>query len=348
MSDVKLPSRYISWLTLNRGCQLRCDWCYAKDSGFNSKMSDETFAKSILLLRDVNAKEVCLIGGEPTIDPRFVGMVRQLSEEGFFVSVVTNGIKFADKVFLSHAVDAGLKNIVLSLKSTDRAGYIRNTHRDVFDDVMLAIQNLSQLDTSKPPHHNLLVTLCGDFMQDVDKLIKTIVTSGIKRVTFDTERPIVNGGSIEYGGVSPQVMANFLAENYEKVDKLTDFGVEYTVYVTHPHCLFPGDYIQKLEKSGRLASGCQIQRGNGIIIDERGELLPCNHFCKSSFGSLSDCQTATDYVAWRNTESVIRFYKKVSDYPTETCSRCSMWEKCGAGCRINWLKFGEKEMIRNT
>ncbi len=311
-------------------------------------MSDEIFEQSITLLRGVNAREVCLIGGEPTIDPRFIEMVRRLKEEGFFVSVVTNGIKFADKRFLADAVDAGLKNIVLSLKSADRLGYIKNTHRDVFDDVMLAIKNLSELDSTRAVHHNLSVTLCGDLMQDLDKLLKTIVMSGIKRVTFDTERPIVDGGSIEFSGVSPQVMANFLAENYEKVDKLRDSGVEYTVYITHPHCLFPGDYIQKLEQNGRLASGCQIQRGNGIIIDERGELLPCNHFCKSSFGSLSDCQTAEDYVSWRKTESVIRFYKRVSDYPTESCSKCPQWVKCGAGCRINWLKFGEKEMIKSS
>lgn len=345
MSVVKLPSRYISWLTLNRGCQLRCDWCYAKDSGFNSKMSDETFANSVRLLRDVNVREVCLIGGEPTIDSRFVEMVRRLSTERFFVSVVTNGIKFADKVFLANAVDAGLKNIVLSLKAADRSGYVKNTHRDVFDDVMLAIRNLSELDSKNAPSHNLSVTLCGDFMKDFDKLIQTIVSSGVKRVTFDTERPIVDGGSIEFGGVAPQEMANFLAENYEKVDRLKDFGVEYTVYVTHPHCLFPGDYIEKLEQSGRLVSSCQIQRGNGIIIDERGELLPCNHFCKSSFGTLNECRTAEDYVAWRQTEPVIRFYKKVSDYPTQQCSECSQWEKCGAGCRIHWLKFGEKEML---
>lgn len=347
MSDVNLPTKYISWLTLNRGCQLRCDWCYAKDSGFNSKMSDEIFEQSIILLRDVNAREVCLIGGEPTIDPRFIQMVKRLNEEKFFVSVVTNGIKFADKEFLIRAIDAGLKNIVLSLKSVDQIGYIKNTHRDVFNDVMLAIKNLSELESNKGVHYNLSVTLCGDLMQDFDKLLETIVSSGIKRVTFDTERPIVNGSSIEFGGVLPQVMANFLAKNYEKVDKLRDSGIEYTVYITHPHCLFPGDYIQKLEMNGRLASGCQIQRGNGIIIDERGEMLPCNHFCKSSFGSLGSCKTAKDYVLWRNTESVIRFYKRVSDYPTESCAKCPQWVKCGAGCRIHWLKFGEMEMIKS-
>lgn len=345
LHKTQLPDRYISWLTINRGCQLRCDWCYAKDTGFKTRMSDEIFERSINLLKDVNAREVCLIGGEPTIDPRFTKMVRRLSDEGFFVSVVTNGIKFSDKNFLDHSIESGLKNIVLSLKAADRIGYQTNTHKDAFGDVMKAVRNLSELDPSSAPRFNISVTLCGDFMLNFDQLLDTLVSSGIKRVTFDTERPIVNGCSIEFGGVLPQEMANFLADNHEKMDKLPDSGVEYTVYVTHPHCLFPGDYIQKLEQSGRLVSGCQIQRGNGIIVDERGELLPCNHFCRSSFGSLDDVATAEEYVAWRQAEQVVRFYNRVNDYPTESCSKCPRWEKCGAGCRIHWLKFGEEIML---
>ncbi len=340
-----LPSRYIAWLTINRGCQLRCDWCYAKDSGFNSRMSDDTFSKSLKLFREVGVREVCLIGGEPTIDRRFLSMVHQLNSHGFFVSVVTNGVRFADESFLDEAVQAGLRNIVVSMKATDRDGYIKNTHRDVFDDVMKAASNLSRIPTDARVRHNLSVTLCGEMNNDLKKVVNAIVQSGIKKVTFDTERPIVNAGQIEFTGLRPAAIAKFLAQSYDVIDSLRDFGVEYTVYVTHPHCIFPDEYITKLERAGRLVSGCQIQRGNGIVVDERGEILPCNHFCKSSFGSLDRCTTAKDFTDWRTSESVVRFYKKVTDYPTKLCSECPRWEKCGAGCRIHWMKFGEDEML---
>lgn len=289
--------------------------------------------------------DVCLIGGEPTIDYRFLEMTQQITEAGFSVSVVTNGLKFADLSFLESAVTAGVKNIVFSLKAVNREGYITYTKRDVFKEVMQSLHNLSSFEPTLAPRHNILVTLCGNMMHDFDSLLETIRASGVKKVTFDTERPIIDGGKIIFDGLPPSEMAHFLVSSHEKMERLTEHGIEYVVYITHPYCLFPPEYINKLEESGRLVSGCQAQRGNGIIIDERGDILPCNHFCRSSLGSLDECTTGKNYMLWRHTEPIVRFYKRMTDYPTRSCVTCPSWKKCGGGCRIHWLKFGEQQML---
>ena len=341
-----VPSKFIAWLTINRGCQLRCNWCYAQDSGFNSKMSNETLEKSIQILTELNVKEVCLIGGEPTIDPRFLEIVRMLVSSNFYVSVVTNGIKFSDVQFVKQTIQAGVRNVVVSLKDTGREAYIESTHRDVFGDVLLGLKNLDVMSQSDRVKFNLSVTLCGGMTSRIDELLDTIRLSGVRKVTFDTERPIVDGCDIRYDGLAPKQIIDLLVDNYEKIDSLRKSGVEYSIYVTHPHCLFPRGFMQKHEESGRLVSGCQIQRGSGIIIDERGKILPCNHFCGNELGDIKEFRSGNDYIAWRNCESIMKFYKSVSSYPSAQCSVCERWEKCGSGCRINWLKFDESEMIR--
>lgn len=340
-----LPARYIAWLTLTRGCQLRCNWCYAKDTGFGTKMSDETLAKTIGLINDLSVTDVCLIGGEPTIDPRFLQTVSLLRRSGHHVSVVSNGLKFSKNEFIEETIDAGINSITVSLKGFNREDYCISTQRDAFGSVMKSLRNLANFSSHCGLKFNLLITLCSSMVENINHVINTIIESGVKKVTFDTERPIVCNGKVEYGGLTPQEMANFLAQSYGIMQKLLDYGIEYCVYVTHPHCIFPKGYLEGLEVDGRLASGCQIQRGNGIIIDEKGKILPCNHFCNSGLSSVDVCKTSNDYFEMRKSEQVIKFYAKVNDYPARKCIDCSRWEKCGAGCRINWFKFSEEEML---
>lgn len=343
MSSINLPDRYTAWLTITRGCQLRCEWCYAKQTKYSVKMTDDVLRRSIDMLSGLNVKTVCLIGGEPTIDPRFLDIVRDLHRQGYQVSVISNGMKFSDAKFLDQMIEAGIGNVIVSLKSADRKGYIRDTHKDAHAAVMRGLANLkARRDSVK---YTLSVTLCGAMVHEFDSVCATIMESGAANVSFDTERPIIVANEISYEGLSPQATADMLVSTYQKMQSLGESGVDYYVYITHPFCLFPEWYISALNESGRLMSGCQMFGGTGIIIDELGRILPCNHFCSSSLGSVDECRTGQEYLSWRKQENIVRFYDRMANFPAKRCERCFQWKSCGAGCRINWFKFGEKELL---
>ena len=59
------------WITVNRSCNLRCKWCYAKSSEYDldNSMDFTLFKKLVDIATDLKVKNFLLIGGEPTIHP---------------------------------------------------------------------------------------------------------------------------------------------------------------------------------------------------------------------------------------------------------------------------------------
>ncbi len=89
-------------LILTRNCNRRCSYCFALDLR-NQKdpekvtMSDEMFEDCLKLARDSRAPEIRLLGGEPTLHPRFVDFVKRAFEDGLNLRVFSNGL-IPDKV----------------------------------------------------------------------------------------------------------------------------------------------------------------------------------------------------------------------------------------------------------
>lgn len=339
----QLPKSYTAWLTITRGCQLRCDWCYAQDTGFCSKMSDEVLEKSLAMFKGLGVKTVCIIGGEPTIDPRFLSLIARLRGEGYHASVITNGVRLADERFVIAMRDAGVGNVIVSLKAESEESYLANTKTRAFGKVMRGLQNLKKYAEGSFKY-TLSVTLCGSLRDHMDELMDVIIESGATNVSFDTERPIIVDDEVEYDGPEPHQVVEMLVEAYPTMQRLDREGIDYYVYITHPFCMFPRGYIEALKKNRRIMSGCQLLSGSGIIIDENGVILPCNHFCKSGIGSVLELPTGTDYLQWRQTDSVSSFYAQMAAYPKGDCRSCDQWGECGAGCRIQWFKFDQSEL----
>jgi MoaA/NifB/PqqE/SkfB family radical SAM enzyme len=90
--------------------------------------------------------ELSLQGGEPSIWPHVVALVREARAMGFsFIGMVTNGRKLADPVFAAELVGAGLDGITGSL-----VGWNAETHDGLalapgaFDELLRGLQNAAQ------------------------------------------------------------------------------------------------------------------------------------------------------------------------------------------------------------
>jgi 7-carboxy-7-deazaguanine synthase len=71
------------------GCNLRCTWCdtkYAYEEG-----KEMTVEEIVTRVRDFRANYVCLTGGEPLLQKDTTKLIQKLSDEGYQVSLETNG-----------------------------------------------------------------------------------------------------------------------------------------------------------------------------------------------------------------------------------------------------------------
>lgn len=78
---------------------------------------DPEYARGLSVLRSaLGLKELHLTGGEPTLHPRLEGIVRVAREQGYSVSMTSNGEKGAQKI--AECADAGLDKINFSIFGT--------------------------------------------------------------------------------------------------------------------------------------------------------------------------------------------------------------------------------------
>ncbi|OGS11525.1 MAG: hypothetical protein A2234_11285 [Elusimicrobia bacterium RIFOXYA2_FULL_58_8] len=112
------------WVRLTRACNNRCLFC----------LDCETQDGSFVPLREVEAelrsglkkgcRRVVLSGGEPTLHPDFVEIVRLASGLGYpHVQVITNGRMFCYADLLGKSVKAGLSEITFSLHGLTAASH---------------------------------------------------------------------------------------------------------------------------------------------------------------------------------------------------------------------------------
>jgi MoaA/NifB/PqqE/SkfB family radical SAM enzyme len=197
---MNLPSRFISWLTINRACNLRCGSCYAKTTGFSTEedMSIETVKQSINLLKELPLKSVIVIGGEPTIHPQFLEIVSMLRMAGLRPLLVTNSIRLADSRFLEAVIQAGIVGITTSLKATSEEQYQAITGRKGFSTTMKAIENIERVGI----FHKVSVTLYENLLDDFDEMIDVVVKSGVRLFSLDLGRPIIVDNRVYADGIA--------------------------------------------------------------------------------------------------------------------------------------------------
>lgn len=92
---------------------------------------------------------------------------------------------------------------------------------------------------------------------------------------------------------------------------------------------------------------CHIQGGEGLIFDQEGSVLPCNHFPSHPLGKFGvDFHDAKSFEKFWHGEEINNFRDITRRYPAEKCTDCSYWDQCGGGCFIEWLAFQPSDYIK--
>lgn len=110
------PPEKRQWVRLTRVCNDRCSFCLDKEAQNGTVCPVEEILRVLEAGRKKGLKRVVLSGGEPTVHPDYVEIVRRTKAMGYeHIQTVTNGRRMFYEQFMRDSVAAGLSEITFSL-----------------------------------------------------------------------------------------------------------------------------------------------------------------------------------------------------------------------------------------
>ena len=135
---------------LTNRCNLTCPVCFANANaaGYLYEPDFETVRKMLQALRSqkpVAGRIVQFSGGEPTIYPRFLDVLRMAGEMGFsHTQVATNGLKFTNLEFAHQCKEAGLHTLYLQFDGVCDDIYRRTRGESLWEKKLRCIENVKK------------------------------------------------------------------------------------------------------------------------------------------------------------------------------------------------------------
>jgi uncharacterized radical SAM superfamily Fe-S cluster-containing enzyme len=131
---------------LTNRCDMRCPVCFANASamGYVTEPTVDQVRSMLKTLRErkpVPCKVVQFSGGEPTIHPDFVEIVRMAKEMGFSqIQIATNGKNMSDLEFARRCKEAGLNTLYLQFDGVTDDVYKKTRAEEVLKTKMQTIE----------------------------------------------------------------------------------------------------------------------------------------------------------------------------------------------------------------
>jgi cyclic pyranopterin phosphate synthase len=125
-------------ISLTDKCNLRCVYCMPEEMFFQPSselMSSDECLRLVRLFAELGVVKIRLTGGEPTVHPDLLPIVRGIREAGIHkISMTTNGLRLAQ--LAGPLKEAGLERVNVSVDTLDAAKFHRITRRGKLDEVM--------------------------------------------------------------------------------------------------------------------------------------------------------------------------------------------------------------------
>ena len=342
MGGNKLPKA--CWLTINRACNLRCEWCYAQDTMFhNNEMPYDMVVSLIDICTNCGINNFLLIGGEPTIHSSFFEILKYLSDIKCKVTVVTNGILLHQTDFCNRI--ASFKDnthVSISLKGASDEYYKKHCGAKAFHKVKEAIENCRD---NKIPF-SLSYVISAENIDSIINFANEVRKSGInEHISFSfCNETLDSAGDMNdvYTKYHPVVVNHHFSKHYEQLNSV--LHEDFSLHQTYPLCVCDNDTLSAMISRKQVSTSCHVHNRSGVIFDTDGSILLCNHFVGYGIGKYGvDYYDAQSFLNFWTCDDMVNLHKKLTSMPSEDCMTCSKKENCGGGCCIQWFAHSYNE-----
>lgn len=329
----------IVW-NITKACNFRCIHCY-ENAG--KKAPDELTTAQILegidKLSNLGVASIAFSGGEPSIHPDIIEIIKHAVDDGMYVSMATNGFKTGNPKRAKEFADAGLEFVQISLdglnpethdnfrripNSWNRAVQsIKNFHelgvftevsttvtQENYDEIPEMIDFMRELGVDWFMLYNFIPTGCGREVSNIDltpeqrnKLLKLIYEENGK-------------GDMQILSTAPQF-----------ADVAISMNTDSNMVPTH---FFNPEYTNPAMKElVDFVGGCGAGRFY-MSVEPNGDLFPCVFFPHDDVLNLGNIKTTDLDDMWDNNKVLAELRNK--DLLKEHCGSCDSRYICG-GCR---------------
>jgi len=332
-----------AWLTVNRKCNFRCKWCYAKGSGYSAKreMSLDLAEDLANISQQIGVHNLLLIGGEPTLWKPLIEFNEFCMQKKILTILITNGMRFGVDKFWQKYVQYPNNRIALSLKASTPQQFYQVAGVGGFEIVKKGLTRaIQELDAQISITYN---TFYVDTLKD---MVQFAMDCGAKSIKIDfCSTTFVNGEPNATYMVKPQEVAQNIMRDYPELERITKGRIVFEMMV--PFCLWPLEFINQLKQKGQLMSVCHLLKRKGIIFDEFGNIIMCNALFDYPLGRYGkEFYDGESLLAWLDTDQIISYYNRIGCYPSEACKTCSLYSECGGGCPLRWALYKPDEFVR--
>ncbi len=210
----KLPAPFLIVWNFTNMCNFKCKHCYQNaNKTLPTELSLHEKLEIIEELDRAGVASIALSGGEPTIHPDFLTVVKAAASKGIYVAVATNGWKFAELSFLKKAVNAGLRYIEVSIDSSNprRHDKFRGVEGSWLRAVK-ALENAVKLGVSTA----MAVTLTKYNVDEIDDILDLAESIGVKRIVFFNFIPVGRGKEIIDQDLDPMTREKVLRKLFKE------------------------------------------------------------------------------------------------------------------------------------
>jgi len=229
-----LTKRGVLWL--GQTCNLRCFFCY-----FLTRIEDNSHPEHPFMELE-KAKEIChtmrykygntavdIQGGEPTIYPGILDLIKYCNEIGLYPTLITNGIHLAKPGVLEKFKEAGIRDFLVSFHGI---GEIHNQvvqKKNAYEKLIAALDRMRELDI--PFRFNCTMTkpVVPIIPEVADKAIEygaLAVNYIVFNVFEEDQEERQNTHRNDEGEANYTYLKPFLTES---IDKLEEAGIEVNV-----------------------------------------------------------------------------------------------------------------------
>jgi len=325
-------------IVLTRACNLRCDFCYVKDAGYDPQdmLSYGDLIKIVDFCGEAGMKYIFFSGGEPLTYPHILDVLQYIknTKPTIVTAIATNGVLLENSDFCKKLVDSGVGYVDISMKGTDPIGWKNTTGYDGYSKQLSGIRNLAA--TSLEFTCSMVVT--RDSVSTFCDAVQAAIDNGAKQFSFtfiiDNNDSIAKDEKYLEKNDPIALIDCFLLQT-DRLNSLTDdWWIEYSF----PLCMYTKKQLEAL--TGRLASPCQIHKKNAVTFNTKMQLLPCDMYITHPLGTLGvDFTSFEEYKKLAEQPAYHETMDSIRQMPSAECGNCEHLDSCYGGCPVLWKNY---------
>lgn len=341
----------IVW-NITKACNFNCIHCY-ENAGkkADDELTTDEIIEGIDKLSRLGVASIAFSGGEPTVHPGIIDLIKHASEDGMYVSMATNGFKTAKIERAKEFADAGLEFVQISLDGLNPETH--DNFRGVPNSWNRAVQSIKNF-LELGVFVEVSTTVTQENYEEIPGMIDFMRELGVEWFMLYNFIPTGSGSEVRDLDLTPKQRNELLKLIYEENGKgnmqilstapqFADVAVsmESDSNLVPTHFFNPEYTNPAMKELADFVGGCGAGRFY-MSVEPNGDMFPCVFFPHDDVLKLGNIKKADLEDMWCNNELLLQLRNK--DLLASHCGVCDSRYICG-GCRARAYTYNDGDYL---